>query len=72
MTLVVNTDSADIIATLILLKKEVENLKGHTISLTIAGGLEAHLVAKELGQAGVGVVQLPARPYPTTWERRRM
>ncbi|KAI0085136.1 carbohydrate esterase family 9 protein [Irpex rosettiformis] len=72
VTLVVNTDSADIIATLVLLKKEVESLKGNSISLTVAGGLEAHLVAKELGEAGVGVVQLPARPFPTTWERRRI
>lgn len=64
-----NTDSADIIAAL---KKEVEDLKDHTISLTIASRLEACLVANELEQARVGVVQLPARPYPTTWERRRM
>ena len=70
--MVVNTDSADIIATLVLLKREIEDLQGRTIRLTIAGGLEAHLIAKELGKAEVGVVQLPSRPFPTTWESRRM
>jgi hypothetical protein len=68
----VNTDSADIIATLVLLKKEVETLTGNRMSLTVAGGLEAHLIAKELGEANVGVVQISARPFPTIWERRRM
>ncbi|KAI0690097.1 composite domain of metallo-dependent hydrolase [Cytidiella melzeri] len=72
VTLVVNTDSADIIATLVLLKKEIETLKGHSISLTITGGLEAHLIAKELGEAKIGVVQGTARPFPTIWERRRI
>lgn len=71
-TLVVDTDSADIIATLILLKKEVEETVGNAIHFTITGGLEAHLLAKELAKARIGVVQIQARPFPATWERRRI
>ncbi|GJE95448.1 carbohydrate esterase family 9 protein [Phanerochaete sordida] len=71
-TLVVDTDSADIIATLILLKREVEEKSGKKIQLTITGGLEAHLLAKELGEAQIGVIQIQARPFPATWERRRI
>lgn len=67
-----DTDSADIIATLILLKREVEDRMGNAIHLTITGGLEAHLVAKELGEAKIGVIQIQSRPFPATWESRRM
>ncbi|KAJ6577401.1 carbohydrate esterase family 9 protein [Mycena capillaripes] len=70
--LVVQAHGADIIATLILLKKEVEDAKGRTIQLTIMGGAEAHLLAKELGEAGVGVILNPARPFPFVWEERRI
>ncbi|KIP04854.1 hypothetical protein PHLGIDRAFT_129239 [Phlebiopsis gigantea 11061_1 CR5-6] len=72
VTLVVDTDSADIIATLVLLKREVEVRVGNAIHLTITGGLEAHLLAKELGQANIGVIQVQSRPFPTTWEKRRI
>ncbi|KAI0342085.1 carbohydrate esterase family 9 protein [Trametopsis cervina] len=72
VTLVVDADSADIIATLILLKKEVENLTGNSISFTITGAVEAHLLAEELAAAKVGVIQTPARPFPTVWEQRRI
>lgn len=72
MTLAVEAESADIIATLILLKKEVEAKFRSHVKLTIVGGLEAHLLAKELAAAHVGVLQLPSRPFPATWERRRM
>jgi len=71
-TLVVDTDSADIIATLVLLKREVEKKVGNAIQLTITGGLEAHLLAKELAEAHIGVIQIQARPFPATWERRRI
>ncbi|KAI0789155.1 carbohydrate esterase family 9 protein [Abortiporus biennis] len=71
-TLVVDADSADIIATIVLLKKEVESHYGARIKLTISGGLEAHLLAKELSEAHIGVIQVPSRPFPTTWERKRI
>ncbi|PSR81135.1 hypothetical protein PHLCEN_2v6470 [Hermanssonia centrifuga] len=72
VTLVVDADSADIIATLILLKREVEDKTGNTIHLTITGALEAHLLAKELAEAKVGIIQVPSRPFPTVWDRRRI
>lgn len=59
-------------ATLVLLKKEVETRTGEPIKLTITGGLEAHLLAPQLAEANIGVIQVPARPFPTVWDRRRM
>lgn len=70
--LVVEAHSADIIATLILLKREVEAASGKSLKLTVTGASEAHLLARELGQAGVGIVLNPARPFPSAWEDRRM
>lgn len=70
--LVVDAHSADIIATLVVLKKEVEDHTGKALQLTISGGAEAHLLAKELGEANVGVIVNPPRPFPYKWEDRRM
>ncbi|VDB85240.1 unnamed protein product [Peniophora sp. CBMAI 1063] len=71
-TLVVNAESADVIATLLVLKKEVEKEVGKKVKLTISGGAEAHIVKDELATAGVGVVLVPVRPFPATWEQRRI
>ena len=77
-TLVVGAESADIIATVIELKKEVEGalrLVGEgreALKVTIVGGREAHLLARELGGAGVGVLLTQPRPFPKEWEARRM
>ena len=68
----VEADSADIIATLLLLKKEVEQKFGSKVKLTITGALEAHILAKELAEADVGIVQVPSRPFPTVWDSLRM
>lgn len=72
VTLVVDADSADVIATLILLKREVEKKFGSKMKMTISGAVEAHILAKELAAADVGIIQVPARPFPTTWERLRI
>lgn len=64
--------SADVIATLILLKQEVEARSRKEIHLTITGATEAHLLAKELGDANIGVILIPSRPFPEVWESRRM
>ncbi|KAJ7220042.1 carbohydrate esterase family 9 protein [Mycena pura] len=72
MPLVVEAHSADIIASLILLKKEVETVKGRKIKMTITGAAEAHLLAQELGEADVGVILNPARSFPLQWEDRRI
>jgi len=71
--LVVDTQSADVIATLLALKEEVEGIvDGGLIRLVIAGGAEAHLLAKELGEAQVGVIFTRPRAFPLTWGGRRM
>jgi hypothetical protein len=70
--LVVETHSADVIATLIALKREFESHTGQLLRLTITGATEAHLLASELVEAGVGVVLIPARSFPETWQQRRM
>ncbi|KAJ6469475.1 hypothetical protein C8R45DRAFT_1055168 [Mycena sanguinolenta] len=69
--LVVHADSADVIASLLLLKKEGEAVSGTPIRLTLAGATEAHLLAKEIGEAGVGVI-VHQRPFPASWEERRI
>ncbi|GLB37491.1 putative amidohydrolase family protein [Lyophyllum shimeji] len=70
--LVIEAHSADIIATLIILKKEVEAETGKTMTMTITGGAEAHILAKELAEARVGVILNPSRPFPYVWEDRRI
>ena len=55
-----------------MLKGEVEHHAKNHIRLTIAGGGEAHLLAKELGKAKVGVILNPVRPFPVSWESRRI
>ncbi|KAI0630254.1 hypothetical protein C8Q77DRAFT_1137203 [Trametes polyzona] len=70
--LVVNLGSADVIATLIALKKEVEEKTGSAIKLTVASASEAHLVADQLAEAGVGVIVNPVRSFPYTWDELRV
>ncbi|GJE95461.1 carbohydrate esterase family 9 protein [Phanerochaete sordida] len=70
--LIVETHNADIIATLITLKTEVEAKTGHTMKVTILGGAEAHLLADELAGAGIGVVVSPPRPLAYSWDLRRV
>lgn len=76
---VVTVHSADTIATILKVKKEVETqislLRSRTssgkIRLVLLGGAESHLLADELAAAGVGVVLAPAQSYATSWEQRR-
>jgi hypothetical protein len=70
--LAIDVASADIMSSLLRLKAEVEEQSGEKIKMTFVGAQEAHLLAKELGKAGVGVILAPFRPYPGTWEARRM
>ncbi|KAN0129749.1 carbohydrate esterase family 9 protein [Lactarius tabidus] len=70
--IVVEAYSADVIATLILLKKEVEEKTGATIKMTVVGATEAHLLVKEIAKANIGIIFKPSRPFPTGWEQRRM
>lgn len=70
--LVVETHSADIIATIILLKEDIEAEMGQAMKITILGGGEAHLLAEELVGADIGVVVSPPRPLAYSWDYRRV
>lgn len=73
----VDVESADIMATLLRLKAEVEHkIFSETsvhkeLKLTFVGATEAHLLVRELRHAKVGVLVRP-RPFPHSWESRRM
>ena len=76
-TLAVDAESVDVVATIIELKQEIEETlkvanRGKKLKVTITGGREAHLLARELGEAGVGVLLTPPRPIPKEWEAHRM
>ncbi|EGO27865.1 hypothetical protein SERLADRAFT_360423 [Serpula lacrymans var. lacrymans S7.9] len=70
--LVIEVHSADIMASLLLLKKEVQRAHGSALRLIFAGASEAHILAEEIGEADVGVIINPARPYPGEWDQRRI
>ena len=70
--LVIDVHSADIIASIVVLKKEVERASGKKLKFTITGGTEAHLLARELAAASIGVILNPPRPFPYEWESTRM
>ncbi|KAG5644405.1 hypothetical protein DXG03_008572 [Asterophora parasitica] len=69
--LVVNVDSADIMATLLDLKSQYESSSGNALRLTFAGAAEAHLLAEEIAKAEVSVILTAPRPYPGDWGKRR-
>ena len=49
MPLVVRVDSADVMATLLKLKAEVEDARNSTIKLVFSGATEAHVLAEDIG-----------------------
>ncbi|KAI4859974.1 hypothetical protein F4820DRAFT_438279 [Hypoxylon rubiginosum] len=65
LPITVRTDSKDVIAKLIALKRELPALR-----VVIHGGGEAHLLARELAAARVAVVLAPFRCSRLTWETR--
>ncbi|KAJ7220031.1 hypothetical protein GGX14DRAFT_585165, partial [Mycena pura] len=70
--LVITANSADIIGTLLSLKKEVEKKRGKQMKMTIMGAAEAHLLASDIAAASVGVILVPPRSFPYNWESRRI
>ncbi|KAI0251330.1 hypothetical protein BJV78DRAFT_1282605 [Lactifluus subvellereus] len=72
LPLVVDVGSADVMAALLKLKEEVEQKRGSRMRLVFSGAAEAHLLAKEIGRARVGVILTPSRPFPETWDDRRI
>lgn len=47
-------------------------MKGSKIKFTVVGAAEAHLLAKEIAEADVGIVFVPSRPFPYNWQSKRM
>ncbi|KAG9118853.1 hypothetical protein FRC07_006429, partial [Ceratobasidium sp. 392] len=70
--LVITVHKADHMATLLELKSEIEDLIGRPLRLTFAGAAEAHLIAREIADAGVGVIVIPTRPFPASWDQKRI
>ncbi|PPQ64627.1 hypothetical protein CVT24_008364 [Panaeolus cyanescens] len=70
--LVIEVDSADIMANLLILKADVEDKIGSRMRMVFSGAAEAHLLAKEIGDADVGVILNPARSYPMVWDQKRV
>lgn len=59
-------------ATLLALKAEYEDVTGDSLQLTFSGASEAHILSDEIAAAGVSVILTSSRPYPGSWEQRRM
>ncbi|KAJ7044508.1 carbohydrate esterase family 9 protein [Mycena alexandri] len=68
--LVIDVASADIMATLLILKAEVENRLGSRMRMVFSGATEAHILAKEIRDAEVSVI-LDTKPMVGTWDDRR-
>ncbi|KZT29292.1 hypothetical protein NEOLEDRAFT_1085063 [Neolentinus lepideus HHB14362 ss-1] len=69
---VIAVSSADIMATLLKLKVDIEEARGTTMRMVFAHASEAHLLAEEIAKARVGVILIPSRPFPDTWDDRRI
>jgi hypothetical protein len=60
-------------AALLRMKKDVENVsQTQKLRLVFLQAGEAHIVAKEIAEAGVGVILSPLRPFPVTHDERRI
>ncbi|TFK55529.1 composite domain of metallo-dependent hydrolase [Heliocybe sulcata] len=70
--LVIEVSSADIMASLLKLKTDIEEARGTTMRMVFSRASEAHLLAKEIAKARVGVILIPPRPFPDTWDDRRI
>ncbi|GAA5909922.1 hypothetical protein JCM8208_000990 [Rhodotorula glutinis] len=69
--LVVKANKADVIASLIRLKAEVERAGDASHRWIIHGAAEAHLLSAELAAAHIGVILSRGRSLPETWDERR-
>lgn len=78
MTLVVDVHSADLIASLLRMKSEVESeihaqdqKTSNHLRVVIHGGAESWMLASALAEAHVGIVLVPFLAYSETWDQRR-
>ncbi|EIW67430.1 hypothetical protein TREMEDRAFT_11883, partial [Tremella mesenterica DSM 1558] len=65
--LVVEVNKADVMASLVRLKKEVKDLK-----MTFLGGQESWMIADQLAEEKIGVIVSPSRSFPGDWDQRRI
>lgn len=68
LRLVVAVSSADQIAALIRVKRDV----GHKVKLTLFGAHEAWMLADELAKEDIGVIVAKPRSFPDSWDSRRI
>lgn len=66
--LVVAVHRADLMASLLNLKKEV----APGMKMVFEGATEAWLIAADIKKADVGVIVNPPRSFPSTWDSRRV
>ena len=59
-------------AALLRLKNEIEEDQDASLRFVFSGAEEAHLLAEYIAEADVGIIVIPARPFPHSWEQRRM
>ena len=77
LPLAITVHSADVIATLLRIKGEVEETANNQsgiprkIRIIIIGGAEAHLLADRIAEAEVGVVLAPFQSFGVSWDQRR-
>ncbi|KAL0956502.1 hypothetical protein HGRIS_002646 [Hohenbuehelia grisea] len=72
LPLVIAVQNADAMASIINLKKQVEEVTESRMRITFSGGLEAHLIATEIGLAEIGVILAQSRPPLWAWDERRI
>lgn len=53
-------------------QREIDEKTGKSIQLVLVRASEAHILAKEIAEAGVGVILIPPRMYPGTWDSKRV
>ncbi|KAH8094912.1 hypothetical protein BXZ70DRAFT_343845 [Cristinia sonorae] len=70
--LIIHVNGADIMAALLRLKAEIEEQSGSQMKMVFSGASEAHILAKQLGDAKVGIIITSPRPLPGPWDGRRI
>jgi hypothetical protein len=68
----VGVECADIVATLIRLKDGYQAHFRRELRMTFVGATEAHLLAHQISNAVVSVIVAEGKPFPLTWEQRRI
>ncbi|KAF8750742.1 Carbohydrate esterase family 9 protein [Rhizoctonia solani] len=71
LPLVILVENADIMTTLLDLKREIEDTSGSVIHLVFSGATEAHIIADKIAEANVGIILAPLRSIPYIWDQAR-